>query len=122
MTPEEEDYLVEQFTNQKFKHNLQFYSTENRYQSWKFARDQGNLTLPQPVSTVYPTKDSVANWSFLAWYVGTKKHIKNWTTETITSSHWIQLENPETFNIIVRKWLTKLREEEGRKERPADEL
>ena len=32
--------------------------TQNRYQSWKFARDQGNLTLPQPVLTVYPTKAS----------------------------------------------------------------
>ncbi|KAF8335589.1 alpha/beta-hydrolase [Amanita rubescens] len=119
MTPEEEDYLVEQFTNQKFEHKLAVivHITQNRYQSWKFARDQGNLTLPQPVLT-----DTVANWPLLAWYLGTKKYIKNWTTETVTAGHWIHLENPETFNIIVRKWLTKLREEEGRNERPIDEL
>jgi hypothetical protein len=42
--------------------------------------------------------------------------------QTVVAGHWIHLENPETFNIIVRKWLTKLREEEGRNERPIDEL
>ena len=133
MTPEEEDYLVEQFTVQKFQYSkfvsLHFevladakvlqicnstrrkyastllkklngisHTTQGRYLSWKFAHDQGNQTLPQPILTVYPSKascilsderiretdipqDAVADWPTFAGYMGTKKYIPHWTTE-----------------------------------------
>ncbi|KAF8632815.1 hypothetical protein AX15_001675 [Amanita polypyramis BW_CC] len=125
LTPEEEDYLVEQFEIQGFRDSLQFYTTENRYQSWKFVHDQGNTTLLQPVLTVYSSQDIVADWRLFTRGIQTEKYIPNLTTETVVASHWTHLEDPEAFNKVVRKWLTKLRkgeERRGKRERPADEL
>ncbi|KAK2460062.1 hypothetical protein APHAL10511_007939 [Amanita phalloides] len=122
-TPEEEDYLVEQFEAQGFNYTLQFYTTENRHHSWKFVQQQGNWTLPQPVLTVYSTKDRVADWHHLNRFTGTAQYIPNWTTDTVAGAHWIHLENPEVFNNIVRKWLTELdKEGKMKKERRTDEL
>ncbi|KIL59519.1 hypothetical protein M378DRAFT_169165 [Amanita muscaria Koide BX008] len=123
LTPQEEDYLVEQFKVQGFENTLHFYITENRYQSWKFVHNHGNRSIPQPVLTVYSSKDSTADWKFIGTVVGSAKYVPNLTTETVTADHWAHLENPIGFNPIVRGWLSKLRDSGMEKKAKAvDEL
>ncbi|KAM6489264.1 alpha/beta-hydrolase [Amanita muscaria] len=125
LTPEEEDYFVEQFEIQGFKSTLYFYATENRYQSWKFPHDQGNHTISQPVLTVNPSKDLLVNWKLVAFVLRSSKYIPNLTTETIPGDHYPQMESPEAFNTVVRTWMSKVglfRSEPEEKTRAADEL
>ncbi|PSR88468.1 hypothetical protein PHLCEN_2v5148 [Hermanssonia centrifuga] len=79
--------------------------TENRYGSWKFANAQGNHTIPQPVLSILPTQDPVADWVLAANLLKSAEFIPNLTTETVVAAHWLQLENPDEVNAIMRRWL-----------------
>ncbi|KAI0269333.1 alpha/beta-hydrolase [Gloeopeniophorella convolvens] len=105
---EEEDYWVEQYEIQKFAYNLQFYTDENRLASWKFANDQGNHTIPQPVLSIFPQDDPVANWELAAKMLHSFDFLPNSTLRTLPGAHWVQLENPAGVNAIIRKWLADL--------------
>jgi len=106
-TPEEEDYFVEQYSIQGFKHTLQFYTTENRYQAWKHAHSQGNYTISQPALAIYPKEDPVADWLVVATVLKSADYLPNLTTEVLPGAHWVQLEYPKEFNAVVREWLQK---------------
>ncbi|PPQ72384.1 hypothetical protein CVT26_006744 [Gymnopilus dilepis] len=107
-TPEEEDYFVQQYGIQGFRHTIQFYSTQNRLQSWEFVHSQGNHTIPHPVLAIYPTKDLVADWVMVAKAVKSAKFLPKLETLLLHGSHWIQLERPQEFNEAVREWLERL--------------
>ncbi|KAF8075822.1 alpha/beta-hydrolase [Lyophyllum atratum] len=107
-TPEEEDYFVEQYSIQGFKHTLQFYMTENRYASWELAQSQGNYTIPQPALAIYPLNDPVADWKVAAGLLKTGDFVPHLTTKVLDGAHWVHLENPVKFNAIVRAWLRKI--------------
>jgi len=104
-TPEEEDYFVEQYQLQGFKNTLQFYTDENRYSSWKFAHEQGNHTISQPVLAVLPTDDPVADWVLATRLLHSETFLPDLTTELLPGAHWVHLENPQLFNGVMRKWL-----------------
>ncbi|GAW05471.1 alpha beta-hydrolase [Lentinula edodes] len=88
-TPEEEDYFVEQYQLQGFKNTLQFYTDENRYASWKFAHEQGNHTIPQPVLAILPTDDPVADWVLASRLLHSEDFLPNLTTELLSGAHWV---------------------------------
>ncbi|KAI0915493.1 hypothetical protein AcW1_004007 [Taiwanofungus camphoratus] len=127
-TQEEEDYWVEQYSIQGFKNTFQFYTPENQRGSWDFIHAQGNLTIPQPVLSILPKYDPVADWVEAAKLMGSAQYLPSLTTEVIYGAHWLQLENPKEFNEISRKWLDELASEGQEKAkggvhgRPADEL
>ncbi|THH02215.1 hypothetical protein EW026_g620 [Hermanssonia centrifuga] len=104
-TREEEDYWVQQFEIQGFAYTLNFYTHGNRYGSWKFANAQGNHTIPQPVLSILPTQDPVADWVLAANLLKSAEFIPNLTTETVVAAHWLQLEKPDEVNAIMRRWL-----------------
>ncbi|KAJ3738966.1 Alpha/Beta hydrolase protein [Lentinula detonsa] len=106
-TPEQEDYFVEQYQLQGFKNTLQFYTDENRYASWKFAHEQGNHTIPQPILAILPTDDPVADWVLATRLLRSEDFLPNLTTELLPGAHWVHLENPTLFNAAMRKWLNK---------------
>jgi len=106
-TLEEEDYFVEQYELQGFKNTLQFYTNENRYASWKFAHEQGNHTIPQPVLAILPTDDPVADWVLATKLLRSEAFLPKLTTELLPGAHWVHLENPQEFNAIMRKWLNE---------------
>ncbi|KAJ3550596.1 hypothetical protein NMY22_g365 [Coprinellus aureogranulatus] len=97
---EEEDYFVKEMSAQGFRNTLQFYTSENRHQSWKLAHEQGNHTLPQPVLT-----DPVADWMVLQRVARSADFIPNLEVGFVEAAHWPHLERPEEFNAIVRQWL-----------------
>ncbi|EIN04290.1 alpha/beta-hydrolase [Punctularia strigosozonata HHB-11173 SS5] len=105
MTPDEEDYLVEQYSIQGFKNTVQFYQDANRYATWQGAHEQGNFTIPQPVLAILPTKDRVADWVLFSERLGVAKWIPSLTQKTVESSHWPHLERPDDVNGILREWL-----------------
>ncbi|KAK0490325.1 Alpha/Beta hydrolase protein [Armillaria novae-zelandiae] len=105
LSPEEEDYLVQEFSHQGFKNTLQFYTPGNRHGTWKFASEQGNHTLPQPVLAIYPTHDPVADWVKAAEVLKSESFLPRQTTATVEGSHWIHMENPEPFNAALKSWL-----------------
>lgn len=105
---EEEDYFVEQYGHQGFKYTLQFYTQENRFQSWELAHSQGNHTIPQPVLAIYPKQDPVANWTVVAQLLKSTHFLPTLTTQLMDGAHWPHLENPREFNAFVRKWLANL--------------
>jgi len=125
-TAEEEDYLVEQYAIQGFRNTLQFYTVGNKYLSWKFAHDQGNITIPQPVLSVIPYHDPVANWTIAAQVLRSAEFLPNLKTVTLEGAHWIHLENPKHTNEAIREWLDELPREVknggGAKGRVKDEL
>ncbi|KAI0051471.1 alpha/beta-hydrolase [Auriscalpium vulgare] len=108
-TKEEEDYWVEQYSIQKFAHTLYFYTTENRQATWAFVNGQGNHTIPQPVLSILPTQDSVANWVQVVKALGSEKYLPQLTTEVIHGSHWVHLEDPRTVNAAIQKFLHGLK-------------
>ncbi|GBE79079.1 predicted protein [Sparassis crispa] len=105
LTPEEEDYWVEQFEIQGFGPTLGFYTNGNRQLSWEFTHNQGNFTISQPVLSVLPLNDPVADWVVAAKLLGSEKYLPNLTTETLDAEHWLHLEHPREVNAILRKWL-----------------
>jgi len=126
-TSEEEEYLVDQYKVQGFRHTLQFYMSENRYSAWELARAQGNHSIPQPVLAIYPLDDPVADWLVASRLLKSQEFIPDLTTETLDGAHWVHLENPVKFNAIVREWLRNSYLKHGTKRaaddaRPIDEL
>jgi len=104
-SPQEEDYMVEEFSKQGFNYSLQFYTYRNRYESWRTSHEQGNYTILQPALLVAPLSDPVADWIVVMELVGSKKFIPHLTTKTIDTHHWPHLEAPEEFNKILDEWL-----------------
>ncbi|KAI9512737.1 alpha/beta-hydrolase [Russula earlei] len=105
---EEEDYWVEQFSISGFGNTLHFYTEENNVGSWKFANDQGNHTITQPVLSILATKDPVANMELAAKLMHSFDFLPNHVRRTLPTAHWTQLENPTEVNGIIRKWLAEL--------------
>ncbi|THV01207.1 alpha/beta-hydrolase [Dendrothele bispora CBS 962.96] len=105
LSREEEDYFVESYERSGFDYTLQFYTTENREASWKFAHDQGNFTLPQPVLAILPLEDPVADWQVASKILGSEQFLPRLTTEMLPGEHWVQLDHPDLFNEKMRKWL-----------------
>jgi len=116
---DEEDYWVEQYSINGFEYTLQFYTAENNDASWKFAKDQGNHTISQPVLSILATKDPVADMELAAKLLRSFSYLPNHSLYTLPTAHWTHLEKPAEVNGIIRKWLTELDPKEGR---PGDEL
>ncbi|KAJ7911118.1 Alpha/Beta hydrolase protein [Mycena leptocephala] len=107
-TPEEEDYFVEQYSIQGFKHTLQFYMEENRHASWSFANTQGNHTIPQPVLSILPKNDPVADWAVASKILKSTDYLPNSKTEFMDGAHWCHIEYPTEFNALMRAWLDEV--------------
>jgi len=107
-TPEEEDYFVDQYRINGFRHTLYFYSNQNRLSGWELANAHGNHTLPQPVLAIYPKQDPVADWEKAAKIVRSSEYLPNLTTKFVFGAHWPHLENPSKCNKIIREWLRSL--------------
>jgi soluble epoxide hydrolase/lipid-phosphate phosphatase len=122
-SPQEEDYMVEEFSKQGFNYTLQFYTYYNRYESWRVSHEQGNYTIPQQALFVAPLADPVADWILVMKLLGTEQFMPHLTTKTIDAQHWPHLEAPEEFNKILDEWLKALgvqRAESEVKERPQE--
>ncbi|CAK5275906.1 unnamed protein product [Mycena citricolor] len=104
-SPEEEDYFVEQYSIQGFKNTLQFYMEENRKGSWTFAHEQGNHTIPQPVLSILPRHDPVADWALALKILKSEQFLPNGHVEFMDGSHWCHMEYPEVYNAFARQWL-----------------
>ncbi|KAF9224613.1 alpha/beta-hydrolase [Gyrodon lividus] len=102
---QEEDYFVERFSRQGFDRSLIFYAHDNRYGTWKSAREQGNYTVAQPVLSVLPLNDPVADWEHVAAFLGVDEFLPGLTTKTMQGAHWPHMEFPVVFNGLVRAWL-----------------
>ncbi|KAF8427223.1 Alpha/Beta hydrolase protein [Boletus edulis BED1] len=105
---EEEDYFVERFSRQGFDHSLMFYTSGNKYGTWKSAHDQGNFTIPQPVLSVLPLKDPVADWNKLAESSKVAMYLPQLTTKTMDGAHWPHMEFPDEFNAITEEWIERV--------------
>ncbi|KAI0254201.1 alpha/beta-hydrolase [Lactifluus subvellereus] len=116
---EEEDYWVEQYQKSGFRNTLQFYTEENRFAAWKFANEQGNHTIPQPVLSILPTEDPVANMALAAKLLHSFDYLPNHSLHTLPTAHWTHLESPAEVNRIIRKWLMEL---DAKQEHARDEL
>ncbi|KAH0839352.1 alpha/beta-hydrolase [Lanmaoa asiatica] len=103
--PQEEDYFVERFSRQGFDHSLMFYTSGNKYGTWKSAHDQGNFTISQPVLSVLPLKDPVADWTMVAEFSKGAMYMPQLTTKTMDGAHWPHMEFPHEFNAIMGEWL-----------------
>jgi len=107
-SPQEEDYMVEEYSKQGFDYTLQFYTYHNRYESWRTSHEQGNYTIPQPALFVAPLRDPIGNLIDVMKMLHTEKFVPHLTTKTIDTHHWAQLEEPEEFNRIFDEWLKQL--------------
>ncbi|KAF9449488.1 alpha/beta-hydrolase [Macrolepiota fuliginosa MF-IS2] len=121
MSEKEEDYLVKAFGRQGFLYTLGFYTEENRQQSHAFDHDQGNFTLPQPVLSILPTKDPVADWKEAMKLLNSADFIPDITVKYVEGAHWVHLENPEPVNQAIKDWLQTLRSPSS-EARAVDEL
>ncbi|KAH9045759.1 Alpha/Beta hydrolase protein [Lactarius pseudohatsudake] len=104
----EEDYWVGQYSIQNFSYNLEFYTNGNRLESYTFANGQGNATVPQPVLSILPTQDPVADWVLAAEALGSANFLPNLTQVTLPGAHWVQLEFPRRVNTVIRNFLSTL--------------
>ncbi|KAH9007170.1 alpha/beta-hydrolase [Lactarius hatsudake] len=104
----EEDYWVSQYSIQNFSYNLEFYTNGNRLESYTLANGQGNATVPQPVLSILPTKDLVADWVLAAKALGSANFLPKLTQVTLPGGHWVQLEFPSQVNTEIRKFLSTL--------------
>ncbi|KZT63800.1 alpha/beta-hydrolase [Daedalea quercina L-15889] len=107
-TKEEEDYWVEQYSIQGFKNTLQFYTPENQKGSWEFINSQGNYTIHQPVLSILPDSDPVADWGNVYKLLGSADFLPNSAVQMMPGGHWLHLEHPATFNHFVKRWLDTL--------------
>jgi len=108
LSAREEDYWVSQYSIQKFCFNLEFYTNDDRLEAYTFANNQGNETIPQPVLSIFPTQDPVADWVVAAEAVGSAKFLPSLTQVTLPGAHWVQLEQPEKVNTLIRDFLSTL--------------
>ncbi|KAJ7250402.1 Alpha/Beta hydrolase protein [Mycena rebaudengoi] len=106
-TPDEEEYFIEQYKIQGFTHTLQFYTEENRLASWTFSNTQGNHTISQPVLSVLPKQDPVADWEMVAQLLKSSDFLPNGIVKMVEGGHWHHIEYPETFNEPMRAWLNE---------------
>lgn len=104
----EEDYWVGQYSIQNFSYNLEFYTNGDRLESYTFANSQGNETIPQPVLSILPTQDPVADWVQAAEALGSANFLPNLTQVTLPGAHWVQLELPDRVNALIRDFLLTL--------------
>ncbi|KAF7331051.1 Bifunctional epoxide hydrolase 2 [Mycena venus] len=108
-TPEEEDYFIEQFSIQGFKHSAFrcnfIRKRQNRRASWSFASTQGNHTISQPVLSVLPKNDPVADWALASKLLKSTDFLPNSKTEFMDGAHWCHIEYPAEFNALMRTWL-----------------
>ncbi|KAN0124484.1 epoxide hydrolase [Russula decolorans] len=107
-SPIEEDYWVDQYNIQKFNYNLEFYATPDRFASYSFANSQGNETIPQPVLSILPTEDPVADWVQVAAFLNSSSYLPKLNQTTLPSAHWVQLELPDQVNAQIRNFLSTL--------------
>ncbi|KAN0140064.1 epoxide hydrolase [Lactarius tabidus] len=107
-SPGEEDYWVDQYSIQGFNYNLEFYTTDDRLLAYTLANNQGNETIPQPVLSILPTQDPVIDWVAAAKALGSANFLPNLTQVAISGAHWIQLENPDVVNALMRNFLSTL--------------
>lgn len=110
LTEVEEDYFVEQFSKQGFKHTLLFYTRGNRYGTWQAARLQGNYTILQPVLSILPLDDPVADWVFATAFLNVSRFLPTLTLRKMRGAHWPHIEYPEVFNAILKEWLDNFKE------------
>jgi soluble epoxide hydrolase/lipid-phosphate phosphatase len=104
-SPQEEDYMVEEYSKQGFDYTLQFYTFHNRIESWRTSHEQGNYTIPQQALFVAPLQDPIGDLIAAMKLLKTETFIPHLTTKTIDTRHWPQLEEPEKFNSILDEWL-----------------
>ncbi|KAH7905596.1 Alpha/Beta hydrolase protein [Hygrophoropsis aurantiaca] len=107
-TEDEEDYFVERISIQGFNDTLIFYTHGNRYGTWQATHIQGNHTIPQPVLSILPLDDPVADWVFAANFLKSAEFLPQLTTKTMPGAHWPHLEHPDVLNSILRDWLSGL--------------
>jgi len=108
LTQEEEDYLVDQYTKSGFKNSLQFYQHKNRYLSWQVAHDSGTFSVNVPSLAIYPSKDSVADWSVVSKIAKSKMFVPQLEEVSIPAAHYPHMERPEEVNAYLRDWLTRI--------------
>ncbi|KAI0002915.1 alpha/beta-hydrolase [Russula compacta] len=108
LSPIEEDYWVNQYSIQGFNYTLEFYTTADRLASYTFANNQGNETIPQPVLSILPDQDPVADWVLAAELLKSASFLPNFTQSTLPGAHWVQLEFPEQVNALIHKFLSTL--------------
>jgi len=122
-TAEEEDYFVEQYSIQGFDNTLVFYTYENKYRTWEFGHGHQNNTIPQPVLSILPLNDPVADWVGAAKVLRSADYLPNLKTVTVAGAHWMHLENAEEVNKALREWLGEHDAHfKGGAVRPLDEL
>jgi len=97
---------VDQYNIQKFNYNLEFYTDPDRFAAFLFANTQGNLTIPQPVLSILPKNDPVADWVQVATLVNSSGYLPKLNQTTVPSAHWAQLEDPERVNAMIRNFLS----------------
>jgi len=107
MTQEEEDYLVEQYTKSGFRNSLQFYQHKNRYLSWQVPHDSSVFGVNVPSLAIYPSKDSVADWTTVSKIVKSMSFVPQLEEVSIPTAHWPHMERPEEVNGYLRDWLTR---------------
>ncbi|KAG6835722.1 hypothetical protein H0H93_015349 [Arthromyces matolae] len=99
LSPDEEEYLIEQYRIQGFKYSMSP-PLNNRHASWELAHKQGNFTVTVPVLAIYPLNDPVADWRLAAKILKTAEFVSILTTQV---------------NAIIGGWLRNLEtsDEEG---------
>jgi len=107
MTQEEEDYLVDQYTKSGFKNSLQFYQHKNRYLSWQVPHESGTFNVNVPSLAIYPSKDSVADWSVVSQIAKSKSFVPRLEEVSIQTAHCPHMERPEQVNAHLGDWLTR---------------
>ncbi|KII83408.1 hypothetical protein PLICRDRAFT_47292 [Plicaturopsis crispa FD-325 SS-3] len=105
LSPDEEDFFVEQYKVQGFGSTLGWYMDANRRASWALAQAQGNMTIPQPVLSILPLQDPVADWAEAARILKSAEYVPELTTVMLNGAHWVHLENPDETNKAMRRWL-----------------
>ncbi|KAL9712334.1 hypothetical protein Ac2012v2_003571 [Leucoagaricus gongylophorus] len=108
LSTQEEDYLVASFEHSQFLYTLGFYTDENRRLSYMFDYSQGNITIPQPVLSILPTEDPVADWKAAMKLLNSTVYLPDLQVKFIDGAHWVHLENPGPVNQIIVDWLQKL--------------
>ncbi|XP_006460446.1 hypothetical protein AGABI2DRAFT_184905 [Agaricus bisporus var. bisporus H97] len=109
LSKQEEDYLVEAFERQGFLYTFGFYTEESRQISYTFSYGQGNHTIPQPVLSILPTADPVADWQHVMKLLKSEEFLPSLTLKIVEAAHWLHLENPEEVNQAIKDWLRTLR-------------
>jgi len=79
---------------------------QNRFLSWQVAHDSGIFEITIPSLAIYPSKDSVADWTAASKMVKSKSFVPRLEEISIPTAHWPHMESPEEVNGYLRDWLT----------------